>query len=198
MCQQFIYDGLTKGESAVFIVSGEPLDILLSSMASMGRDLSKFKEKVFFVDLYSWRVQLETKNVQGYKRVRPNDLNELNKEVNDICASLKGKRWRVAWDSLSDALLYNEPASVFKFMQLMVAQLRSRGGVGMVVLEEGLHLPAQRTTLEYIIDNVIEMRVDQGKRFMRVKKAAFTNHVLNWIEYFLEQGVELRVSPLLS
>ena len=194
-CKQFAHKGLEENGVAIILLSGEPVSSFISSMQQMGWEVSK--QDAFFIDLYSWRAQAAFEDTHpGYNVVSPSDLNDLNKEFKDILKKADGRKVRVAIDSISDALLYNSPQSVFKFMQLFVAQIRHKGAVGLVALEEGLHPEDQSNTLEYITDNLIEMKLDGGKRQMRIRKVASTQHPLNWIDYTIDKGIEMRVSSI--
>jgi len=155
------------------------------------------RENTFFIDLYSWRAQTTSKDANsGYNVISPTDLNDLHKEFKDTLKKADGRKVRVVIDSISDALLYNSPQSVFKFMQLFVAQVRHKGAVGVVVIEEGLHPEDQNNTLEYITDNLLELKLDDGKRHMRIRKMTSTQHPLNWINYTIDNGIHMKVSPI--
>ncbi len=196
-CKQFAWEGIREGELAIVLLSGEPVSSFIGTMQGMGWAIEGHKQGIQFVDLYSWRAQASFKDSNpGYNIASPSDLNDLNKEFKGLLEKADGRRVRVIVDSISDALLYNSPQSVFKFMQLFVAQVRHKGATALAVLEGGLHPEDQSNTLEYITDNLIEMKLGGGKRQMRIRKMASTQHPLNWISYTIGKGIEMKVSPI--
>ena len=193
---QFICEGLHHEESTILVFSAQPIDSFLTMMRSAGWNMADHLDKMKFIDLYSWRIPEAKSDKSPYPIIAPQDLNELNKKVVELLDESKGTRTRVVVDSISDALLYTSPESVFKFMQLLVAHIRRNNATGLIILEQGLHPKEQQTTLEYITDNLIETKIDMEKRFIRIRKMTQTNHPLNWIEYTIEKGINMKVSPI--
>ena len=191
--RQFLYEGLDRGELGVYIVSCAPIDQVKETMKREGHDPADYNDRLIFIDCYSWRTNAPPAETKGIK-VLPSlsDLNELLRIIKKT-ANGPGKGSRIIIDSVSDFLLYSEPKSVFIFLQLFTAFVRSLNALSVVIVEEGLHTEKEMNTLIYATDNTILFKVEEGKRLIKFERVTNAPHPLQWFEYKIkgEKGVEI-------
>jgi len=174
-CRQFLYEGLSEGEPAILVTTNESPSRIKESMMEKHWDVSNVRGHLTFVDGYSWRLP-ETNGSSPDTIVMENlkSLNELNLVIKEAMAkaNMDKQPGRLVIDSLSDILLFSDEDSVFKFVQLLSAHIKGSMVSALFVVEDGLHTPQQISTLEYIADGVIEMKVEKSRRYLRIKRMA--------------------------
>ena len=194
-CHQFLKQGMGEGEPVIYIATGEPIEHVISTFEDMG---VKPNKKSFFIDCYSWRVS-GAKPPKQSNVVKLDSLTELNELNRVIKAAIKKTGMdktggRIVIDSLSDLLLYVEPSSVFRFLQLFVGVIKGASTTAIIVLEEGLHEPRHVSTVNYICDGTIHMKTEDETRSIRVVRMLDTIHPLNWLPFSIgRRGVEINV-----
>lgn len=194
-CKQFIREGLDNGEPCIYIATSEPVSQLIAGLEALG---ARNLEKAYFIDAYSWRVPESTPRQAANVAVLPSltELNELTRLVKKESERLGkgGCGSRLVLDSISDMLLYAEPASVFKFLQLFSGMVKGSCSSAVVVLEDGLHEPRHVSTINYICDGTIRLKLEGDRRSICVERMFNTVHPLKWLPCSLgKHGVEVRV-----
>ncbi|MFC2174488.1 RAD55 family ATPase [archaeon] len=196
-CRQFAKEGMDKGQRCIYVATSEPVEQIINGLKAVGiEDLSN----IYFIDGYSWRISGDVpeppKNV-----VRLASLTELNELTRLLKKEISGLETgsRIVLDSLSDMLLYAEPSSVFKFLQLFVGLVKGSNVAAVVVLEEGLHEPRFVATVSYICDGTIYFKLDGNMRSICVKRMLNTLHPLKWVPFTLSQhGVQIKVADFFA
>ena len=194
-CRQTVFNRLKEGGTCVYLATSEPVDHIVDQMKAMGWDVTPFADKLIFIDAYSWRMgeQKQEKRKNVYALASASELNEANRLLGNITKEAKGPIYFVI-DSISDLVLYSAAESVFKFLQLFVGLVKSGDHSGLVIMEEGLHEPRVYTTLNYVTDGTIEMKVDGAMRLMRITRMMDTQHPLKWVAFTIGgRGVEVEV-----
>ena len=195
-CRQFTKEGLDEGQHCVYVVTAEPVEQAISGLKAFG---IKDMDGISFIDGYSWRVAGEVpKPLENVQRLQSlTELNELTRLVKRAISKpeFRDSGGRIVIDSLSDMLLYAEPSSVFKFLQLFVGVVKGSNAAAVVALEEGLHEARFVATVSYICDGTIHFKLEGNTRSIYVKRMFNTVHPLKWIPFTIgEHGVQIRVS----
>jgi KaiC/GvpD/RAD55 family RecA-like ATPase len=194
-CRQTVFNRLKEGGTCVYVATSEPVDHITEQMKAMGWDTAPYADNLIFIDAYSWRMgeQSQGKRKNVYALASASELNEANRLLTNITKEAKGPLYFVI-DSISDLVLYSAVDSVFKFLQLFVGLVKSGDHSGLVIMEEGLHEPRVYTTLNYVTDGTIEMKVDGAMRLMRIARMMDTQHPLKWVAFTIGgRGVEVEV-----
>ena len=186
ICKRFAVKALAAGRRLVYISTGQPF--------SEWSEETKAKGKLKFIDCFSWRQAGE--NPEGGETLAIiediTDLNELALEVRRAVKSLGGLDALVL-DSLSDLVLYSEPKGVYKFLQMLQGLVASSNAVAFLSLEEGLHEDSINTTINYISNGVIEMRIEGEKRELRIARTDWAPTPLGWHSYNILSGLRIRL-----
>lgn len=157
---QFIEEGLKKGEPAVIITADDlPKDIEKKALSYKWNLENKRNTNLLtFIDCYSWTlgkgIEEDRKDIliQG-----PNALNDLSLAISQTVSSLSRpeKPIRICFNSLSTFLLYNPKESIFKFIQITGARLKTMGATSIFLLEEGMHDKKTATTIKHLMDEIL-------------------------------------------
>ncbi|MCC7552166.1 RAD55 family ATPase [Candidatus Micrarchaeota archaeon] len=168
---QFIQAGLEKGEPGIIITT----DILPTEVEKISKkfnwDLNIKEELNLFkiIDCYSWTLGKNIDNsrqdilIQG-----PNALNDLSIAISKLVSELSKpeKPIRICFISLSTFLLYNESESIFKFIQIIGARLKTMGASTIFLLEEGMHDEKTEATIKHLNDNILYIKKIKKKWFL--------------------------------
>jgi archaellum biogenesis ATPase FlaH len=74
---------------------------------------------------------------------------------------------RVIFNSLSTVLMYSNPQTVGRFLQVIIARVKKAGGSILLTLEEGMHDEKVIITIEHLMDAIIHVKKEEGKVLVR-------------------------------
>lgn len=180
LCQQFVWNGLKENQPALFITLDVSPDEIRENMKNFGwkvTDTSKLK----FIDAYSWRVG-ESK--EEYSISNLGNINELNIAISEVIKNLNGSKIkRNVLDSISTLLLYADTSLVLKLIPIIIAKGKTNGYTQLLILEEGVHDEKTVSMLNYQTDGVIEFKMEEDNRYMRISRMRGTKVSREWIKF---------------
>ena len=189
---QFMNAGLEKGQGGIYISLDDSPDELKESASNMGWKFDNYsQDDVIFIDGYSWRLgggeESGKFTIEG-----PSDLNQMNMTLSDAFRELSKEEKRVVLDSVSTLILYTNPSSSVKFLQVVCAKSKAVNGTTLLSVEEGVHDQKTVTTLNYVADAVIELKLEDNDRYMRISRMAKTSHSRDWMQFKItDNGIEM-------
>ena len=129
--------------------------------------------KGFGIDMQQ-RVPLWLASEGGQVRYDVNDLAGLSFNIKDILKKNSGRRVKVVIDVLSSLLMLNQPETIYKFLDQLLAEVKQYDAVLLATLEEGMHRPEVITAMQQLFDGVVELKLyEEGLRvlpLLRVRK----------------------------
>lgn len=190
-CDQFIYNGLERGEAALYITFYATPTEIKSRMERFGwRIESKI---IVFIDVYSWKAGGEV--VSKYAIRQLTDLNEFNIKVSEAIREYKDKNLqRCTIDSISQLFLYVPTDLALRFTSVLSGKLKLNDITSILVVEAGMHTQATLNSLNTLTDGCIELSYSETlqKRIMRVVRMANTKHKLDWFGFEItDKGIEV-------
>jgi hypothetical protein len=93
-------------------------------------------------------------------------------------------------DSLSTILMYSNIQTVFKFLHVFTGRIRVIGGLGIFVMESGMHEEQKIAILKHLFDGMIEIESKNDTNFVRV--AGFSSSPTPYFEYEIG-GAEVKI-----
>ena len=93
-------------------------------------------------------------------------------------------------NSVSTILMYSNIQTVFRFLHVFTGRIKSIGGIGIYLLEGGMHDEKAIATLKQLFDAVIEIESKNDKNFIRV--VGLSSKPTPWFEYEIE-GAKLKI-----
>ncbi|HEX8833049.1 MAG TPA: response regulator [Abditibacteriaceae bacterium] len=190
LSRQFIACGLQNKERAMFIALDDaPALIRRTLEMSTHESIEGFEERKLFrvVDAYSWCAG-GPQSPERYAVTGILELNQLSGVVQDagldlgqtVRNRLGGRR---VLDSISSLLVNFELPSVQRFLAQVARNAVAFGGVStLFVLEEGTVNDQMLANIKYLMDGVIETRVENGRHYARVASMKWTQHSRDWTQ----------------
>ncbi len=196
-CLDLTWHYLTSGESVIYITTERGPDEVKERARAIGLDLEAYEGRsLIFVDGYSWSVG--KKYAAGYSIENPSNLNEINIKIKKAVDQLSPRR-RLIFDSLSPLFLHNSADAVTKFFQVLTSRTKTEYGSILCTLQEGVHDPRIVNTLVYLVDGLIEMEYEEGKKLMRKLRIHHLRGVQvdqSWIKFDItDKGIRIRNKP---
>lgn len=191
LSQQFVWEGLKKDQPALYVTLDVSPTEILETMKQFGWNVNGQKDRLKFIDAYSWRIG-EPRGDHIISNI--GNVNELNIAMTKILETLdKSEVKRDVFDSVSTLLLYADPGLVIKFVPVIIAKGRKAGFTQLLVLEEGVHDEKTVQTLNYITDGLIEFKMEDDKRLMRVSRMKGTKVKREWVEFEVtNEGIKVK------
>ncbi len=87
-------------------------------------------------------------------------------------------------NSLSTLLMYSKIKTVFKFLHVFTGRIRAMGGLGIYVLESGVHDMPAAGPLYQLFDGIMEVKSENDRNFIRV--IGLSHKSTPWLEYEIE------------
>jgi CheY-like chemotaxis protein/KaiC/GvpD/RAD55 family RecA-like ATPase len=190
LCRGFISQGLMNKERAMFIALDDAPQLIRRTLEAVTRDTTEaFEERNLFrlVDAYSWSAG-GAHSGERYAVTGILELNQLSGVVQDagvdlgqtVRNRLGGRR---VLDSISSLLVNFELPSVQRFLAQVARNAVAFGGVStLFVLEEGTVNDQTLANIKYLMDGVIETRVDGGRHYARIASMKWTQHAREWVQ----------------
>jgi two-component system, OmpR family, alkaline phosphatase synthesis response regulator PhoP len=189
-CRRFLATQLKSSERAMMITLDDEPRLIRDSLGSLlKKPLSNYEKGSNFrlVDGYSWTrggsTSKERFAVSGVL-----ELNQLAGAIADAGQELgqslssKAGGCRV-FDSISSLFINFELAAVQRFIAQVARTASSYGGVTtMFVVEEGAVAEQTLNNIKYIMDGLLEMKVDGEGYYLRVSNMKWSRFSRDWIE----------------
>jgi KaiC/GvpD/RAD55 family RecA-like ATPase len=189
-----MYHGAAKNDDAV---------ITVTTRESANHILDCFKENKLVLPLSRIGiVDCITKTIGGaeveneYIKIAssPVDLTGIGVKISqffeDFFMKKNIRKTQLHINSLSTILMYSNIQTVFRFMHVFTGRIKAAGGLGIYVIEGGMHDEQVIVTLKQLFDGMIEIQSENDKNFIRV--VGLSSKPTPWFEYEIK-GANLKV-----
>ncbi len=179
---RLIASALSSRSAAVYIVTNKAPNDLLSEFTAKSISVSQYLGSTFkFIDDFSRNVS-PTVTDNNYTKVLngPLDLTGLSVALSTINGDFlkDGKGVVNVFDSISSLLLYNNPATLFRFLQFICGRAKVSGVTTIFILDNQMHPPEVTETIKSLSDGIISLKLENGRRFFTL--TGVSKEVLNW------------------
>lgn len=191
LVNRYVYEGLEEGEESMYVtLDGSPDDVK-DDAEYYGWNLNDHEDRIVFVDGYSWQAggSDEQFALDGLS-----DLNQMNMTFTDALNALGDESKRVAIHSASTLLLYTDPKSAVKFLQVVGAKSSSSGGCLVITLEGGMHDEKTVNTIKHVADGVIKTKMDGDNKQVSIQRMDKTDTSREWMDLKISDSGEINVS----
>lgn len=159
---EFLYDGLKRGEPGVYITLDDSPESLRLKALKFGWPLINAERMglMRWIDVYSIHANKDVKNTESILRIGgPLALTDLSIALSQIQAGFHkiSDTYRFYFDSLSTLLLYNDPNTIYRFLQVITSKLKMSNGVGFFTLGKGMHDEKINMTIRHLMDGAINL-----------------------------------------
>lgn len=194
-CENLANDFLRNGGNCLYVTLDRAPDDVRNNFQELRTDLSEkeHKKRLVFVDGFSWLIG---GSHEDYRVENLANLTELSIRIASAACDLAGPILLI-FDSVSPLLVYNPENVVVKFLQLLLARIKDWKGMGVYVLQEGVHSDEFCNTLGYLVDGIFDMKLKEEKgritRYFRIRNLKFTSHETKWIPFVIQASRKLKL-----
>ncbi len=178
LINRLVYEGLKEEQEGLYVsLDGSPDDVR-GDAEYYGWEFAEYSDQLVFVDGYSWQAggSDDMFALDGLS-----DMNQMNMTLTDAMRELSpDKTKRVAINSASSLLLYTDPQSTLKFLQVVAAKSTSSGGCLFITLEESTHEEKTKSTVNHVADGVIKLKMEGDDKKISVNRMDKTEHTREW------------------
>ncbi|MCW1292679.1 MAG: ATPase domain-containing protein [Candidatus Rehaiarchaeum fermentans] len=170
---RIINNWVTKSPSlgVVYLLTRTSYNDLLNELNTSGILISsKLGSEFKLIDSFTRTVSPSAQEPSFAKLVNgPLDLTSISVNLSLLDGDLiKNMKIPVnVYDSISVLLLYNPPATTFRFIQFMCGRTKILGGISLFLIDEDMHSQQVNETIRSLVDGVIELKEENGKRYFR-------------------------------
>lgn len=191
LVNKFMYQGLEEGEESMYVTLDGTPDDVKDDADYYGWDFTEYDDRIVFVDGYSWQAggSDEQFALDGLS-----DLNQMNMTFTDALNALGDESKRVAIHSASTLLLYTDPKSAVKFLQVVGAKSSSSGGCLVITLEEGMHDDKTVNTIKHVADGVVKTKIEGDDTKISVQRMDKTDTSRDWMDLEVTDSGTINVS----
>ncbi len=189
--RRFIAEGLAKDEKCLFVAVDDDPILVRSELNKMIQKKSAQQEEsgtLRFIDAYTW-TSGEVRTQEKYRIEEVLNLDQLSGLIsqagNDIGQSVQQKcGGRRVIDSISSFFVNFELPAVQRFLSQIGHTALSFGGVTtLFIIEEGSINEQVVNNIKYLMDGVIELKEDNGKKKIRVSSMKWIQFGKDWVNW---------------
>lgn len=190
LVNRYVYTGLEEGEESMYVTLDGTPDDVKDDAQYYGWDFTEYEDRIVFVDGYSWQAggSDEQFALDGLS-----DLNQMNMTFTDALNALGEESKRVAIHSASTLLLYTDPKSAVKFLQVVGAKSSSSGGCLVITLEAGMHDEKTVNTIKHVADGVIKTKIEGDDKKISIHRMDKTDTSREWKDFEISDSGEISV-----
>ena len=181
----FIAEGLRKGVPALLILTDKTVDEIRENMKYVLPAYREYEKLglVYYIDAYSRSIG-DINEIEGVIYLDSQvDVDGMMRAVEEIVNKIKEnvKYYRLAFMSLSTVMAYLEPQALLRFLQPFTTRRKRDGAVSLYLLEKGLHGENEIQMVGYLMDGMIEFKIETHKTYLTVHGITEVQS-RNWIE----------------
>lgn len=194
-CENLASDFIRKGGNCLYVTLDKAPEDVKNDFRQLRTDLSEeeYKKRLVFVDGFGWLIG---KSQEDYRIENLANLTELSIRIASAACDLAGPVLLI-FDSVSPLPVYNPENVVVKFLQLLLARIKDWKGMGVYVVQEGVHSNEFCNTLGYLVDGIFDMKMREEKgritRYFRIRSLKFASHETKWIPFVIQANRKFKL-----
>jgi KaiC/GvpD/RAD55 family RecA-like ATPase len=174
--EQFIYKLVQSALSAkiaiVYTLTSKSYSDLISEFNSRGININPYLGNSFkILDDFS-RTNSPSATDNSYAKILngPLDLTGLSVSLSTVNGDFikDAKPVINIFDNLSNLLMYNNPVTVYRFLQFICGKAKLAGITTLFSVDTAMHTPDIIETIKNLSDAVIDLKLDNGKRYFKI------------------------------
>jgi KaiC/GvpD/RAD55 family RecA-like ATPase len=197
----FIWQGLCAGEPCVYELTDQPVDNMRTYSRSFGWDLSSFEktEQLHFRQLFPYySTVLDPHVTYGTGRLSAQATRSFYEER--VKYDHGRRLTRIVADNESLSLIRGGYEEEMRALEWARGWAMKRGVTGLRCVSRDLQDPHAEAMLRQYHDNIIELRLGDAGRELRIMKMFATEHPVDWMPFEITRaGLQLKrkqVSPM--
>jgi KaiC/GvpD/RAD55 family RecA-like ATPase len=199
LCQQLAYKYLTEKKACIFISYDNLPDRIRKDMEILGWDLHKYEQEGTCIFIDGCSSIAGTSSKEKYSVQQPFALTELSIVISTVWKRIDNMPKTLFLDSATSLFTNLDASRVIGFLQDRSAKTKVDGGIFVFTLGKGTLEPNFVSSLEEIVDCIIELDVDEGQgnnlMKLRVKKLRGQSHLQEWVPFRVEPNHGIVFKP---
>ncbi len=181
----FMAEGLRKGIPVIWVLTDKTVDEIRDAMSFVLPTYEQYEKKglVYYIDAYSRSIG-DTTEIEGVIYLDSQvDVEGIQKHVDEIAKKIKESApyYRLAFMSLSTVMAYLDQQALLRFLQPFTTRRKRDQAVSLFLLEKGLHSENEIQMVGYLMDGMIEFKIEAHKTYLTVHGVTEVQS-RNWIE----------------
>ncbi len=174
--EQFIYklvqSALSAKNAIVYVLTSKSYSDLINEFNSRGININSYLGTDFkILDDFS-RTNSPSATDNSYAKILngPLDLTGLSVSLSSANSDFikDAKPVINIFDNLSNLLLYNNPVTVYRFLQFVVGKAKLAGITTIFSIDVAMHPPEVIETIKNLSDAIIDLKLEDGKRYFKL------------------------------
>ena len=199
LCLQLAFEAVNNGKDALFLSTENTPSAIITQANGFGIPLTAKaeKNKIQFIDAYSWRIGMRKDPFAAGRVSNPGNLNEVNLIVTDHAKLLKPGSI-IILDSVSGlSLSAPDEKRIRTFVHSVAQRISTLEKILILVIEDHAHDNKLITNLRSLVQGSIQTKVEEGSDGLlhwkiRLYSLIGSQHTTQWQEILLgKQGLAL-------
>ncbi|MCL4398402.1 MAG: RAD55 family ATPase [Candidatus Parvarchaeota archaeon] len=174
--EQFIYNlvrsALASKNAIVYVLTSKSYSDLINEFNSRGININQYLGADFkILDDFS-RTNSPSATDNSYAKILngPLDLTGLSVSLSSTNSDFVKDAKPVIniFDNLSNLLIYNNPLTVYRFLQFICGKAKLAGITTLFSVDTGMHKQDVIETIKNLSDAIIDLKLEDGKRYFRL------------------------------
>lgn len=194
-CENLAKDFVRNDVNCIYVTLDKAPDDVRNDFQKMGTDIfeKENKKRLIFVDGFSWLIG---ESHEDYHIENLGNLTELSIQIASAACDLADSILLI-FDSVSPLSVYNPEDVVIKFLQLLLARIKDWKGIGVYVVQKGVHSPEFCNTVGYLVDGILDMKTEEANeeitRYLRIRSLKSMAHETKWMPFVIQADRNLKV-----
>jgi len=162
----YAHEILKEGKELVFVLTDRDVEEM---KLQLEKNKINFKD-IYFIDGYSMQNLGKVNQSKNIKNVSgPMALNEMSIAISNFGRDFlkEHKTFSIIFDSLSTLLIYSNGDAIARFLQVLIGKIKNFNGEILFTLEAGMHDQKTLVTIEHLMDNITEVKIESGKVYAK-------------------------------
>ena len=83
-------------------------------------------------------------------------------------------------------MMYSNVQTVFRFLHVLTSRIKAAKGLGIFVIDSGMHDEKTIVTLKQLCDGIIEIKSENDRNFIRI--TGISPKATQWFEYKIDRS----------
>ncbi|MCL5009450.1 MAG: RAD55 family ATPase [Candidatus Parvarchaeota archaeon] len=179
---RLVASALRDKNAVIYVTTGKTVNDVIASFQSRQLNISQYMGNSFkIIDAYSRSISPQSTDNSYTKMLNgPLDLTGISVALSAMNAEMSKEGVPVlnVIDSISVLMLYNNPTTIYRFLQFVCGRSKMAGISSVFLIDDEMHSPEVNETIKSIMDSVIMLRLENGKRSFKV--LGNSKEVLDW------------------
>jgi KaiC/GvpD/RAD55 family RecA-like ATPase len=186
--EQFLYklvqSALSSNIAVVYVLTSKSYSELINEFNSRGININPYLGESFkILDDFS-RTNSPSATDNAYAKILngPIDLTGLSVSLSSVNSDFikDAKPVINIFDNLSNLLIYNNPVTVYRFLQFVCGKDKLAGVTILFSVDTAMHPPEVIETIKNLSDAILDLKLQDGKRYFKL--SGTTKEVLEFKE----------------